>query len=51
MWGRALTVRCLCGNVVANPMRLPATQEDVNSSSNLSVSQLVAANCKAMSKR
>ena len=51
MWGRGLTLICLCGNVVANPMRLPATQEDVNLPSNISVSQLVAASCRTVPKR
>ena len=49
--GARLTLRCLCGNVVANPMRVPATQEDLNLSSNLSVSQPVAASCRAVPKR
>ena len=51
MWGRGLTFRCLCGSVVANPMTLPATQEDVNVSSNLSVSRPEAASCRAVPKR
>jgi hypothetical protein len=48
--GARLTFRCFCGNIGANPMKVPATQEDVNLSSNLSVSQPVAAICRAMPK-
>jgi hypothetical protein len=48
--GVRLTFRCFCNIVGANPIRVPATQEDVNLSSNLSVSQPVAASCRAMPK-